>query len=75
MEWHGPKTDSSPVYVQLQADEVLKVLDRTGSVLRSISLKAYQRVEVVLSSNKGNKALLLKSPKEYDLVSTMMPGV
>uniref|UniRef100_A0A8V5HG52 NAD(P)H oxidase (H2O2-forming) n=1 Tax=Melopsittacus undulatus TaxID=13146 RepID=A0A8V5HG52_MELUD len=68
MEWHGPKTDSSPVYIQLQADEVLKVLDRTGSVLRSISLKAYHRVEVILSSNKGNKALLLKSPKEYDLV-------
>ncbi|XP_061205838.1 dual oxidase 2 isoform X4 [Neopsephotus bourkii] len=68
MEWHGPKTDSSPVYIQLQADEVLRVLDRRGSVLRSISLKAYRRVEVVLSSNKGNKALLLKSPKEYDLV-------
>uniref|UniRef100_A0A663DQ75 NAD(P)H oxidase (H2O2-forming) n=1 Tax=Aquila chrysaetos chrysaetos TaxID=223781 RepID=A0A663DQ75_AQUCH len=68
MEWHGPKTDSSPVYIQLQADKVLKVLDGRGSVLRTISLKAHQRVEVILSSNKGNKALLLKSPKEYDLV-------
>ncbi|XP_010190709.1 PREDICTED: dual oxidase 1-like, partial [Mesitornis unicolor] len=68
MEWHGPKTDSSPVYIQLQADKVLKVLDGRGSVLRSVSLKALQRVEVILSSNKGNKALLLKSPKEYDLV-------
>ncbi|NXG86323.1 DUOX2 oxidase, partial [Stercorarius parasiticus] len=68
MEWHGPKTDSSLVYIQLQADKVLKVLDGRGSALRSISLKAHQRVEVILSSNKGNKALLLKSPKEYDLV-------
>ncbi|NWT44045.1 DUOX2 oxidase, partial [Chroicocephalus maculipennis] len=68
MEWHGPKTDSSLVYIQLQADKVLKVLDGRGSVLRSINLKAHQRVEVILSSNKGNKALLLKSPKEYDLV-------
>ncbi|NWU65295.1 DUOX2 oxidase, partial [Pterocles burchelli] len=68
MEWHGPKTDSSPVYIQLQADKVLKVLDGRGSVLRSISLKALKKVEVILSSNKGNKALLLKSPKEYDLV-------
>ncbi|NXJ82003.1 DUOX2 oxidase, partial [Trogon melanurus] len=68
MEWRGPKTASSPVYIQLQADKVLKVLDGRGSVLRSISLKAHQRVEVILSSNKGNKALLLKSPKEYDLV-------
>ncbi|NWV91589.1 DUOX2 oxidase, partial [Machaerirhynchus nigripectus] len=68
MEWHGPKTDNSPVYIQLQADKVLKVLDSRGSVLRSINLKAQQRVEVILSNNKGNKALLLKSPKEYDLV-------
>ncbi|KFQ77857.1 Dual oxidase 2, partial [Phaethon lepturus] len=68
MEWHGPKTECSPIYIQLQADKVLKVLDGRGSMLRSISLKAQQRVEVILSSNKGNKALLLKSPKEYDLV-------
>ncbi|NWR33479.1 DUOX2 oxidase, partial [Tachuris rubrigastra] len=68
MEWHGPKTDSSPVCIQLQADKVLKVLDGRGSVMRSINLKAYQRVEMILSNNKGNKALLLKSPKEYDLV-------
>ncbi|NXM26167.1 DUOX2 oxidase, partial [Oxyruncus cristatus] len=68
MEWHGPKTDSSPVYIQLQADKVLKVLDGRGSVTRSVNLKAYQRVEVILSNNKGNKALLLRSPKEYDLV-------
>ncbi|XP_063268433.1 dual oxidase 2 [Prinia subflava] len=68
MEWHGPKTDSSPVCIQLQADKVLKVLDSRGSVLRSINLKTHQRVEVILSNNKGNKALLLKSPKEYDLV-------
>lgn len=74
MEWHGPKTDSSLVYIQLQADKVLKVLDGRGLVLRCVSLKAQQKVEVILSSNKGNKALLLKSPKEYDLVSMMMPG-
>ena len=75
MEWHGPKTDSSPILIQLQPDKVLKVLDVRGSVLRSISLKAHQRVEVIVSSNKGNKALLLKSPKEYDLVSIMMSWV
>ncbi|XP_030313149.1 dual oxidase 2 [Calypte anna] len=68
MEWHGPKTDRSPVYIQLQSDKMLKVLDGRGSVLRIINLKAHERVEVLISSNKGNKALLLKSPKEYDLV-------
>lgn len=74
MEWHGPKTESSLVHIQLQADKVLKVLDGRGLLLRSVNLKAQQRVEVILSSNKGNKALLLKSPKEYDLVSATMPG-
>ncbi|NXJ11643.1 DUOX2 oxidase, partial [Odontophorus gujanensis] len=74
MEWHGPKTDSSFVYIQLQADKALKVLDGRGLVLRSISLKDQQRVEVILSSNKGNKALLLKSPKEYDLVLFFSEG-
>uniref|UniRef100_A0A8D2QIZ1 NAD(P)H oxidase (H2O2-forming) n=1 Tax=Zonotrichia albicollis TaxID=44394 RepID=A0A8D2QIZ1_ZONAL len=68
MEWHGPKADSCPVYIQLQADKELKVLDSRGSVLRSINLKAQPRVEVILSNNRGNRALLLKSPKEYDLV-------
>ncbi|NWX91519.1 DUOX2 oxidase, partial [Nothoprocta pentlandii] len=68
MEWHGPKIDSSPVWIQLQPDKVLKVLDSRWSMLRSISLKTQQRVEVILSTNKGNRALLLKSPKEYDLV-------
>ncbi|NXA53234.1 DUOX2 oxidase, partial [Nothocercus julius] len=68
MEWHGPKTESSAVWIQLQPDKVLKVLDGRWSVLRSISLEAQQRVEVILSTNKGNRALLLKSPKEYDLV-------
>ncbi|XP_063025375.1 dual oxidase 2 isoform X2 [Melospiza melodia melodia] len=68
MEWHGPKADSCPVYIQLQADKELKVLDSRGSVLRSINLKAQPRVEVIVSNNRGNKALLLKSPKEYDLV-------
>ncbi|NXN97737.1 DUOX2 oxidase, partial [Rhinopomastus cyanomelas] len=68
MEWHGPRTDSSPVYIQLQSDKVLRVLDGRGSVLRIISLRTHQKVEVILSSNKGNKALLLRSPKEYDLV-------
>uniref|UniRef100_A0A8D2N9E8 NAD(P)H oxidase (H2O2-forming) n=1 Tax=Zonotrichia albicollis TaxID=44394 RepID=A0A8D2N9E8_ZONAL len=67
-EWHCQPCNSCPVYIQLQADKELKVLDSRGSVLRSINLKAQPRVEVILSNNRGNRALLLKSPKEYDLV-------
>ncbi|XP_053129203.1 dual oxidase 2-like isoform X1 [Hemicordylus capensis] len=67
-EWQDPKTTSSLVYVQLQDDKVIKVLDSKLAVLRSISLKTQQQVETVMSDNKGNKTLLLKIPKEYDLV-------
>uniref|UniRef100_A0A8C4Y957 NAD(P)H oxidase (H2O2-forming) n=1 Tax=Gopherus evgoodei TaxID=1825980 RepID=A0A8C4Y957_9SAUR len=67
-EWLGPKTDSSLIYLQLHPDRIIKVLDSRRAVLRSISLKNQQQVDMVLSINKGNKALLLKIPKEYDLV-------
>uniref|UniRef100_A0A8C8SKZ3 NAD(P)H oxidase (H2O2-forming) n=1 Tax=Pelusios castaneus TaxID=367368 RepID=A0A8C8SKZ3_9SAUR len=68
LEWQGPKTDSNLIYLQLQPDKIIKVLDSRRAVLRSISLKNQQQVDIVLSINKGNKALLLKIPKEYDLV-------
>ncbi|KAJ6664098.1 hypothetical protein lerEdw1_008313 [Lerista edwardsae] len=67
-EWHDPKTASSLVYLQLHDDKVIKVLDSKLAMLRSISLKTQQQVETILSSNKGNKTMLLKIPKEYDLV-------
>ncbi|XP_061451047.1 dual oxidase 2 [Rhineura floridana] len=67
-EWQDPKTASSLVYLQLHEDKVIKVLDGKLAVLRSICLKSQQQVETVLSNNKGNKTLLLKIPKEYDLV-------
>ncbi|CAI5793052.1 dual oxidase 2 [Podarcis lilfordi] len=67
-EWQDPKTDSSLVYLQLQEDKGIRVLDSKLAVLRSIFLKSQQKVETVLSNNKGNKTLLLKIPKEYDLV-------
>ncbi|XP_066491545.1 dual oxidase 2 [Tiliqua scincoides] len=67
-EWHDPKTASSVVYLQLHEDKVIKVLDSKLAVLRSISLKTQQQVETILSNNKGNKTMLLKIPKEYDLV-------
>uniref|UniRef100_A0A674JTR4 NAD(P)H oxidase (H2O2-forming) n=1 Tax=Terrapene triunguis TaxID=2587831 RepID=A0A674JTR4_9SAUR len=68
LEWLGPKTDSNLIYLQLHPDKIIKVLDSRRAMLRSISLKNQQQVDMVLSINKGNKALLLKIPKEYDLV-------
>uniref|UniRef100_A0A8D0BPC5 NAD(P)H oxidase (H2O2-forming) n=1 Tax=Salvator merianae TaxID=96440 RepID=A0A8D0BPC5_SALMN len=67
-EWQDPKTASLPVYIQLHEGNVVKVLDGKFSVLRSISLRGQQTVESILSNNRGCKTLLLKIPKEYDLV-------
>ncbi|XP_042331568.1 dual oxidase 2 [Sceloporus undulatus] len=67
-EWQDTKTPSCPVYLQLHEGRLIKVLDSKLSVLRTITLKSQQPVETVLSNNKGNKSLLLKIPKEYDLV-------
>ncbi|XP_015262377.1 PREDICTED: dual oxidase 2-like [Gekko japonicus] len=67
-EWQDPKTATSQVYLQLHEDKVIKVLDSKLAVVRSINLKNQQQVETILSNNKGNKTLLLKIPKEYDLV-------
>uniref|UniRef100_A0A8C6XMV9 NAD(P)H oxidase (H2O2-forming) n=1 Tax=Naja naja TaxID=35670 RepID=A0A8C6XMV9_NAJNA len=68
LEWHGFKIDTSLVYIQLKEDKVIKVLDSKLAVVRSITLRSQQKVETIMSSNRGNKTILLKIPKEYDLV-------
>uniref|UniRef100_A0A8C2VE92 NAD(P)H oxidase (H2O2-forming) n=1 Tax=Chinchilla lanigera TaxID=34839 RepID=A0A8C2VE92_CHILA len=68
MEWPGPMERSYPVTVQLLPDRTLQVLDRRLSVLRTVQLRPLQQVHLVLSSNRGRRSLLLKIPKEYDLV-------
>nr|XP_016852928.1 PREDICTED: dual oxidase 2 [Anolis carolinensis] len=67
-EWQDSKTTSCPVYLQLHEGGLIKVFDSNLSVLRTITLKSQQPLETILSNNKGNKTLLLKIPKEYDLV-------
>ncbi|XP_077174273.1 dual oxidase 2 [Paroedura picta] len=67
-EWQDPKTSTTQIYLQLHEDKVIKVLDSKLAVSRSINLKSQQQVETILSNNKGSKTLLLKIPKEYDLV-------
>lgn len=54
--------------VQLLPDGQLQVLDRRFSLLRTIPLQPPQQVNLILSINYGCHTLLLKIPKEYDLV-------
>ncbi|XP_027982483.1 dual oxidase 2 isoform X2 [Eumetopias jubatus] len=68
MEWPGPREKSYPITIQLLPDRRLQVLDRRLSVLRTIQLQPPQQVNLILSSNRRRWTLLLKIPKEYDLV-------
>uniref|UniRef100_A0A8C0R5N9 NAD(P)H oxidase (H2O2-forming) n=1 Tax=Canis lupus dingo TaxID=286419 RepID=A0A8C0R5N9_CANLU len=67
LEWQGHKEPCRPVLVHLQPGQIC-VVDGRLSVLRTIQLRPPQQVNLILSGNRGRRALLLKIPKEYDLV-------
>ncbi|XP_008960182.1 dual oxidase 1 isoform X1 [Pan paniscus] len=67
LEWQGHKEPCRPVLVYLQPRQI-RVVDGRLTVLRTIQLQPPQKVNLVLSSNRGRRTLLLKIPKEYDLV-------
>uniref|UniRef100_A0A8C9JET6 NAD(P)H oxidase (H2O2-forming) n=1 Tax=Panthera tigris altaica TaxID=74533 RepID=A0A8C9JET6_PANTA len=67
VEWNWFEK-SYPITIQLLPDRRLQVLDRRLSVLRTVQLQPTQKVNLILSSNRGRHTLLLKIPKEYDLV-------
>ena len=58
--------------VHLQPGQI-HVVDGRLSVLRTVQLRPPQQVNLILSSNHGRRALLLKIPKEYDLVWPSRP--
>ncbi|XP_075386791.1 dual oxidase 1 [Tenrec ecaudatus] len=66
LEWQGRKESCRPVLVHLQPGQI-RVVDGRLSVLRIVQLRPPQQVNLILSSNRGRRALLLKIPKEYDL--------
>ncbi|XP_018866609.3 dual oxidase 1 isoform X2 [Gorilla gorilla gorilla] len=67
LEWQGHKEPCRPVLVYLQPGQI-RVVDGRLTMLRTIQLQPPQKVNLVLSSNRGRRTLLLKIPKEYDLV-------
>lgn len=73
MEWPGPRERSYPIIIQLLPDKCLQVLDMRLSVLRTVHLRPLQQVNLILSSNSGRRTLMLKIPKEYDLVQPILP--
>ncbi|XP_011783924.1 PREDICTED: dual oxidase 1 isoform X1 [Colobus angolensis palliatus] len=67
LEWQGRKEPCRPVLVHLQPGQI-RVVDGRLTMLRTIQLQPSQQVNLILSSNRGRRTLLLKIPKEYDLV-------
>ncbi|XP_040602121.1 dual oxidase 1 isoform X2 [Mesocricetus auratus] len=66
LEWQGRKEPCRPVLVHLQPGQI-RIVDGRLTVLRTIQLRPPQQVNLILSSNRGRRTLLLKIPKEYDL--------
>ncbi|KAL3836846.1 hypothetical protein ACJMK2_022259 [Sinanodonta woodiana] len=68
MEWVGENENTRPVVVSVKTKCQLDVLNPRGKTLRSINMSNFTDVEAILSSNKGQTTLMIKVPKEYDLV-------
>uniref|UniRef100_M3ZWF9 NAD(P)H oxidase (H2O2-forming) n=1 Tax=Xiphophorus maculatus TaxID=8083 RepID=M3ZWF9_XIPMA len=66
-EWQGRRKPLHPVSVEIE-NRRLQVLDRSGVAHRSLSLRNQNHLNIFLSSSHHHKCLLLKVPKEYDLV-------
>ncbi|XP_041442661.1 dual oxidase 1 isoform X2 [Xenopus laevis] len=67
-EWQGPKEPICSVILQIDPQNVIKVLDSRCAIRRTITLQSQKNVIVIQSNNHGSKTLLIKIPKEYDLV-------
>lgn len=68
-EWQGHSKQMLPVSVEVEKRR-LQVFDRSGSIHRSLNLGNQDCLDVLLANDRHNKALMLKVPKEYDLVSS-----
>ncbi|KAM6960644.1 dual oxidase 2 [Aplochiton taeniatus] len=67
-EWQGAGKPLHPVCVQMEDNKSLQVLDSDGPVQRCLDLSKQSRLDILLSNDRYSRTLLLKVPKEYDLV-------
>uniref|UniRef100_A0A4W3I6Q5 NAD(P)H oxidase (H2O2-forming) n=1 Tax=Callorhinchus milii TaxID=7868 RepID=A0A4W3I6Q5_CALMI len=65
-EWQGPTEPLRPVHLRLDANKSIKVLDNKQHLIRIINLN--EEMELAKSNNNDQRVLLIKVPKEYDLV-------
>ncbi|KAK3106022.1 hypothetical protein FSP39_011167 [Pinctada imbricata] len=67
-EWVESGEEERPVVVKIKPRCEIEVTSSTGRRLRTVSLSNQKTVDVITASNKGRTTVLLKVPKEYDLV-------
>ncbi|XP_056138124.1 dual oxidase 1 [Lampris incognitus] len=67
-EWQGPEKPLHQVSVEIDERRRLQVFDRAGPPLRCLILGNQAHLHLFLSNDGDRKELLLKVPKEHDLV-------
>ncbi|XP_018521934.2 LOW QUALITY PROTEIN: dual oxidase 1 [Lates calcarifer] len=67
-EWQGHKKPLNPVSVEVDEKSRLQIFDRSAAAPRCLNLGHQDYLDIHLSNDHHRKALLLKVPKEYDLV-------
>ncbi|XP_036432005.1 dual oxidase 2 [Colossoma macropomum] len=67
-EWQGYTETPQPVSLVIDEKNRLSIYGENRSPLRSHNLGTQERLDVLLSNDHQQRALLLKIPKEYDLV-------
>jgi len=68
-EWLGEKEEPRRVSVQLKHKCQLQVNSTRGTKLRTVNLDFATTIDTWVSTNKRRTTLMIKVPKEYDLVS------
>uniref|UniRef100_A0A673I607 NAD(P)H oxidase (H2O2-forming) n=1 Tax=Sinocyclocheilus rhinocerous TaxID=307959 RepID=A0A673I607_9TELE len=67
-EWLGHNTAPRQVTLAFNEKKVFQTFDKNGSLLSSHSLGSQDHLNVLISNDHQHRALLLKIPKEYDMV-------
>ncbi|XP_030621162.1 dual oxidase 1 [Chanos chanos] len=67
-EWQGPNEPPREISLVMDNNKKLQIFNHSNSPVRSLNLDTQDYLDVMLSSDRQQNALLLKLPKEYDLV-------
>nr|XP_039267420.1 dual oxidase 1-like isoform X1 [Styela clava] len=61
------KNKSKPIVVTMKG-KVMKILNMCGTTLRRLNVEKFNKAHLLLSQNKGKTMMVIRVPKEYDVV-------